>query len=349
MTSNLKKIEKKIKLCFLFWLRIVFAENHFNVPLWRRLLLNFSGGYVADQYVIYDFKNNDKKKYLSEFDWYKSRYINEPFDAMLNNKLICSEILKHYLDVPQTLFVKNKKQLINYQTKEHTLEALLQQLKEHPSIYIKPISLGKGKGVHLIEFINETFYIDRKEVTPAAIIDSLSKSNNWFATPAIKQAPYLDAIYEKTSNTIRLLTVKDPTTQQFKVLFAVQRIGVETSIPVDNGSRGGLVSKIDVKTGVLSAARSIQSLKEYAQHPDSQHPIEGIKIPNWHKILQEILETANKFPYLNFIGWDILPNRQGGITVIEANTSSGVNIIQIWGPQREGELGAFYRQHGVIK
>lgn len=349
MTIILKKLEKKLKLFLLFWRRIVFAENHFGVPLWRRLLLNFSGGYVADQAVIYDFKHNDKKQYLSEFDWYKSRYINEPFDAMLNNKLICSEVFKHYLDFPETLFVKNKKQLINYRSPEHTIAALLAQLKDHAAIYIKPINLGKGNGVHLLEFIDGSFYMDREEATPATIIATLSKMQNWFATPGIKQAPYLNAIYEKTSNTIRMITVKDPTTQCFKVLFAVQRIGVKASIPVDNGSRGGLISKIDLETGVLSAARSIQSLGEHARHPDSQNPIEGVKIPHWQEMVQEILEASNQFPYLNFIGWDILPNDQGGLSVVEANTSSGINIIQIWGPQRDGELGAFYRSHGVIK
>ena len=31
------------------------------------------------------------------------------------------------------------------------------------------------------------------------------------------------------------------------------------------------------------------------------------------------------------------------------NTSSGVNIIQIWGGQRQKGLGDFYRKHNVIK
>ena len=51
---------------------------------------------------------------------------------------------------------------------------------------------------------------------------------------------------------------------------------------------------------------------------------------------------------LDIIAWDILPTAEG-FTVIEANTSSGVNIIQLWGPQRYGRLGDFYREHGIIK
>ena len=52
---------------------------------------------------------------------------------------------------------------------------------------------------------------------------------------------------------------------------------------------------------------------------------------------------------MHFIAWDILIMEDGEICIIEANTSSGVNIIQLWGGQRNGELGDFYRYHGVIK
>ena len=66
-------------------------------------------------------------------------------------------------------------------------------------------------------------------------------------------------------------------------------------------------------------------------------------------IKEEVLALANKMPYMHFIAWDILITEDGGICVIEANTSSGVNIIQLWGGQRHGELGEFYRYHKVIK
>ena len=349
MMNVMKKIEKNLKLFLLFWGRIVFAKSHFSLPFWQKMRLNFGGGYLVDQSFIYDLKSNNKHQYLSEFDWYKSRTINEPFDTMLNNKLICTEVFKHYIDMPEVLFVKNKKNLSNYQSNCHTIDAVVDLVKKYQAIYIKPINLGKGDGVNLLEFFQNTFYFNRKEAKAEEIIEVLDKMKNWFATPGVEQAQYLDDIYDKTSNTIRMIVVKDPKINQFTVLFAVQRIGVHSSIPVDNGSRGGLVSKINLDTGELSIAKSIQTLGEFSVHPDSQKPIEGVVIPDWQKMVQKIIDVSNKFPYLNFIGWDILPNKQGGFSVIEANTSSGVNIIQIWGPQRYDKLGEFYRYHGVIK
>ena len=82
-------------------------------------------------------------------------------------------------------------------------------------------------------------------------------------------------------------------------------------------------------------------------HPDSGAPIKGAVIPGWEAIKEEMLALARTFPFMNFIAWDILLTDEG-ICIIEANTSSGVNIIQLWGPQRNGELGDFYRAHGVI-
>ena len=61
-----------------------------------------------------------------------------------------------------------------------------------------------------------------------------------------------------------------------------------------------------------------------------------------------MLRLAKKLPYMYFVAWDILI-APDGFCIIEANTSSGVNIIQLWGGQRNGELGDFYRHHKVIK
>ncbi len=52
---------------------------------------------------------------------------------------------------------------------------------------------------------------------------------------------------------------------------------------------------------------------------------------------------------MHFVAWDVVKMEDGTNCVIEANTSSGVNIIQLWGGQRNGELGNFYRKHGVIR
>lgn len=352
MSSFTRRTIKRVKLAALWVRRIVFAPDHFSKNPLRKIALAINGGYLTDQYAIYDFKHNDKREYLSEFDWYRSRWINEPFDQMLNNKIICTEVLQQYVYVPKLLAMKNKGRMVSLEKEKAdkylSNDDIYALLEEYGSLFMKPLASGKGKGVYRLELAKGGITIDGANTSRDDFNLFLKKEDGWFLSETVRQHEFLDSIYDKTTNTIRFITLRDPESGVFKVFFAVQRIGTSATIPVDNGSRGGLVSQIDLETGVLSEARSLQSLAVHEVHPDSGAPIRGVAIPGWQEIKEEMLELARKFPFMNFIAWDILLTERG-ICIIEANTSSGVNIIQLWGPQRNGELGDFYRAHGVIK
>ncbi|MGF6376153.1 hypothetical protein M2140_001224 [Clostridiales Family XIII bacterium PM5-7] len=343
-----KKCIKKLKLFVLYWCRIVFVKNKFKCSPWKKFKANVFGGFLADQWVLYDLDHQDKGEYLSEFDWYRSRYINEPFDFILNNKIAAAEVLKQYTRVPESYMIKNKGYLTSFDSKQMEYEDAITLLKEKGKLFIKPFGVGKGNGVNILIWKDETIFVDQEQYSEEAFLTFLKGRDDWFISEAMKQHHYADAIYDQTVNTIRLITMRDIHTRQFKIFFAVQRIGTSATIPVDNGSRGGLVAKIDLDTGTLSEARCLHNLNVYKTHPDSGAPIEGAVIPNWENIKAEMLELTNKMPYMHFIAWDILVTEEG-ICIIEGNTSSGVNIIQLWGGQRNDELGDFYRHHGVIK
>ena len=50
-----RKALKKLKLFVLYWTRIVFVKNNFKVPVFTKLRANIFGGYLGDQYILYDF------------------------------------------------------------------------------------------------------------------------------------------------------------------------------------------------------------------------------------------------------------------------------------------------------
>jgi len=348
MYPLLKLILRKAKLFLLFWRRIVFVHNHFRVSFWTKLRANFCGGFLADQYILYNLGKNKKSDYLSEFDWYRSRYINEPFDFVLNNKIVATEVLRHYTRVPEIYAIKIKGKLSSFQGDISDYQQILEMVAFHRTAFLKPYGKGKGVDVFKIEYAESGFILDSNPVTEADLIGYLRKTDNWMLCETMQQGSYARELYPFTTNTIRIITLREPETNRFKVFFAIQRIGTKETIPVDNGSRGGLVCNIDLKTGVLSEARSLHKLGSFDVHPDTHRPIRGTIIPGWNEILTHVLNLSGKLPYLSFIAWDLLVT-DDGFCMIEANTSSGVNIIQLWGGQRNGELGDFYRHYKVIK
>ncbi|WP_141363087.1 sugar-transfer associated ATP-grasp domain-containing protein [Glutamicibacter uratoxydans] len=290
----------------------------------------------------------NKNEYLSEFDWYRSRSINAPFDSMLNNKIACNEVLRHHISVPAIDFVKNKGRLVSLTdiSKSVKPEAVLEALRDAQTYFLKPLAAGKGKGVHRLDFEDGKYVLDRKPVDDQTILNLIDTLDGWLLTHGVQQHPILAEIYAETTNTLRMITVRNQDGDA-ELLFSVLRVGTAKTVPVDNGSRGGLVAHVDLETGLLSQARTLWSNDEFDVHPDSGTMIQGTVLPNWEQTCKSVLELADSLPYLQFVAWDVLLTEDGPV-VIEANTSSGVNIIQVWGPQRSGKLGDFYRQHGVL-
>lgn len=350
MLALIKRNLKRAKLTYLWITRILLAPNRFGVSLFTRLRFACRGGYVPDQVALYDLKRQPRGRFLSEFDWYRSRWINEPFDSMLNNKIVCNEIMQHHIKVPRIFYVKNKGRLKSLERPDalRSIDEVLETLQQERTLFLKPLGSGRGKGVHRLESELGAYQLDRRPVAAEELRELLAAEDGWFLSEGIEQHPEIARLYPDTSNTVRLITMRDPNTGELKIFFAVMRIGTADTVPVDNGSRGGLVAKIDLDSGVLSEARTLWSNELHVVHPDSGAVIRGSYVPEWGEVTRQIMNVARAFPYLQFIAWDILIAEDGPY-IIEANTSSGVNIIQIWGPQGNGELGDFYRAHGVIR
>ena len=339
----------KIKLMVLWVVRVLFAPNHFRIPLHTRIRYAVGGGYMVDQVAMYDLRHNDKKQYLSEFDWYKSRTINDPYSHMLNNKVVFADMIKSFCPTPELFAVKKDGRVAGMNGRTLSTHAdLLQLLKEEGAFVVKPVNVGKGIGVHIVKYNGGELLDNGKPVTGDELIDTLKKDKSWLICAYAKQAEYLDKIYSGSANTIRMIVLRSEDSGEFELGFAVQRIGASWTGAVDNGSRGGLIAKVDIETGELSEARTLHNLEVYDVHPDTKSPIKGVVIPEWESIKAGVLDASAHFPYLDIIAWDILPTPDG-LTVIEGNTSSGVNIIQLWGGERYGKLGDFYRRHGIIK
>ena len=61
MLKFARKCFNKLRLFVLYFRRILFAKNNFKCSFFTKLRANIFGGYLADQWILYDFKHNDKK------------------------------------------------------------------------------------------------------------------------------------------------------------------------------------------------------------------------------------------------------------------------------------------------
>lgn len=342
-------IRWKLKLFLQFLYYVLFNKGDFKLSIKKRLSLAFGGGFTANQFYIFNLEKNDRKEYLSEYDWFKSRKLNKPYDYILNDKFLFYEIIGQYAPIPEVYAVRKNGSIAAKHRNCYDENEILNLVVEKGDVIFKVISSGKGNGVfHFNVTDEEKIYINGRQSSDNELISVLEKYKDWMITERICQADYADRIYSGCLNTIRIIAVKDPKSCSFKITNAVHRFGTSSTGAVDNASKGGLVSHIDIDSGSLSEAMSIRSLNVYVDHPDTGARIKGITVPDWDGLKKKIIEISNHFFYLKMIAWDVAITPEG-LKIIEANSSSGVNILQLWEGQRNRELGEFFRFYNVIR
>jgi len=74
-----------------------------------------------------------------------------------------------------------------------------------------------------------------------------------------------------------------------------------------------------------------------------------VVVPNWDNVKKSIVDIANSFDFLNYVGWDLVVTNEG-IKIIEGNNYSDVNILQIHKPLLVDErVKKFYKYYGILK
>ncbi len=312
-----------------------------KMDMWRK-------GFLAEKYTLYQLDKHDYREYLSDYHTSMARWINEPFNEILTNKLIFSECVGKYIKVPKTygIFVNG----CFSSSDSQSLKVLVDTLD---IFVVKVVSGGGGKGVHIVKKENnDQFILNNKTNYSASELYNFFKTlNNYLLTEYIEPGEFSKSLNDSSVNTMRVITLIDPSTNKAFIARAVQRIGVAASAPQDNFTKGGLSAAINLETGQISDCTRHPKTKthiRYTHHPDTNLKIEGLTIPNWDKIKEQVLHAANSLPMLKVIGWDFVISTNG-LVAIEGNHHPDPDVLQGHEPLLTDErIKTFYKFHKII-
>lgn len=321
---------------------------------------NLSSGFLSISSIFYNFSDNDKRDYLS--DWVRlsrASKINDRKKIVLDDKLIFhhqnsnNEHVKPIVAIAKdgclyklydTVFIKLKD--------KNSFESFVNTFDN--GLIIKPYTGGGGARISKVQFKQNKLCFEGACNNYKDFINKVlnNDSANFLMTEIIKQTGPLSKIYPNTLNTIRILTMFDSVANKPFIATAVQRIGTKKSVVVDNFTAGGISIAIDIESGTLGKGAHYPNsgqLVWYSSHPDTGFNFEGLVIDNWDEIKKYILDLSQQYFYIPYIGWDIVP-MANGFYILEANTNSDVNLLQIHGGLlKDDRVREFYKYHGVIK
>lgn len=141
----------------------------------------------------------------------------------------------------------------------------------------------------------------------------------------------------------------------FEATNAVLKMSLTGGTGVDNFHQGGAVAKVDIKTGIVSAAADSwlrHPCLWHKVHPATKARIEGRQLPLWPEVTAMVEKTHLLFPDRTLLGFDVAITERGPV-IIEGNVQSGCDMIQRThdlpvGRQRLGQLIAFHAEKTLV-
>ncbi|HET8985442.1 MAG TPA: sugar-transfer associated ATP-grasp domain-containing protein, partial [Trueperaceae bacterium] len=206
---------------------------------------------------------------------------------------------------------------------------LLSLLHEAGALVVKPIDGQKGKSVHVLAAKEAgALELDGRAVTAQELAAWLGRQDSMLVHARVQQTGYAHAIFPGSANTVRIVTVTDADGPF--VLCGSHRFGRQASAPVDNFAAGGLLCGIDLATGALSLGASSPAVGEshltwHSVHPDTGTQVAGQVVPGFFELVDLLLATCRRHPYLAYVGWDVVMTDDGPV-VLEANYGSGLQL-----------------------
>lgn len=324
-----------------------------RVPLLARPSL-WCRGFLAESKVLYDFAANDRRLYVTDYQRFvRTRTINGDYCLLLDDKLQFARLMADFGDIVTKLYgILSNGVVIPPPACRREPEPLETVLNRHRVVVLKPSTGGGGKGVAcLSQAPDGAMSLNRRLVSGPDFGRLLMASEGSMVTSYVRQHPRLAAMYPRTTNTVRLMTMQDDECGPF-VAAAVLRIGTSRSVPTDNWSRGGLCAPVNLDDGTLGVSVAFpdhaRRLTWYTHHPETGAPITGTHIPHWAMVVARMLDLARTFPFLKYVGWDIAVT-EDGFRILEGNNFTNVNLFQVHAPLlADPRIAAFFRRHRVV-
>ena len=210
------------------------------------------------------------------------------------------------------------------------VEAVPRRLNELDEFVIKPAQGSGGRGILVIAGRDRGRFVksngDRVHIqqikrlltniisglyslggrTDSAIVESLAKTHEMFATMSVDGVP-----------DIRVIVF-----QGYPVM-AMLRLGTHASDGKANLHQGAIGVGLDIRTGMSVGA--VQHNRAITRHPDNGARLDEIRIPDWGDLLR-LASRCFDVTNLGYLGCDIVIDANAGPLLLEMNARPGLAI-----------------------
>jgi alpha-L-glutamate ligase-like protein len=256
--------------------------------------------------------------------------------------LVDDKLLSKQLAIKKGINVPELYGTIQY---HHQIGSVLKKAATHDQFVVKPSMGSGGEGILVIVGHDE----DRFEKASGETISSedlmhyisgiLSglyslggQDDKALIEYKVEVAPVFEKVAYRGVPDVRVIVYKGVP------VMSMVRLPTRESDGKANLHQGAIGVGVDLSEGVTLLG--VHHDRVVSRHPDTNHPIEGIKIPHWNQILG-IAVLSYEMTGLGYIGVDVVIDKEKGPMVLEFNARPGLSI------QIANQRGLFPRLNAV--
>ncbi|MBQ8830406.1 MAG: hypothetical protein IJ017_02260 [Oscillospiraceae bacterium] len=310
-------------------------------------------GFCASDWCILGLNKENYKDYLSDVDYYRMHPINGKYSSWIDDKLTLKYLCA---GTPLDKYMPEYYYQINAEGRilclmdapviknSCTVEDIAELLQQKGVLAIKLIAGAIGAGFYKSEFKNGAYFLNGKEMSLSEFCSAMGKLRNYIIIEYLYPHEMLAKYCPSTVNCIRYLMGR--VNGQTEMLKGFIRFGTKKSGFVENYNAGGVLCYLDEngkfeKGNIISEDRRHNCVVDV--HPDTSALLQG-EIPLWDEVVCACEAFSIHFPQLKYLGMDFVITDDNRVKVLEINSLTSLDSIQLDTPVWKTKLAEFYRQ-----
>ncbi|MGP9656021.1 sugar-transfer associated ATP-grasp domain-containing protein [Halomonas sp. AOP35-4E-18] len=280
----------------------------------------FHSGFYRSRAALYDLTENDLNAYLSDYQSLRLQSINQKYQTVLSDRVLCGHVLANYFDVEKNICIisKNGAQWLEspWWATENTApgEVHVHSLAPDSHAQYRKIKLAESSDSQVFQkaFINQLVE-EAQEHSEALIISTAPVQHRWLTK--VSPAGY---------HLLHVLLVREPDEGLPEIAAASLTIGSAATLSSTPArvEEGALSASINPQTGLITACRGLNqqgTVDTYLQHPDTAVTLVGEHLPSWEAIRKALLRFFDQSSYLHVCSLSFVVT-ETGVSFFGTNT-----------------------------
>jgi len=301
----------------------------------QKELQNYWGCYPF-QYIRYDMYRKDCTLTLDEMKAYIPNYFAyylffpkffTSYGILTEDKSLTNSFFKAYNVLqPELLFKFAHNRFLDGENNV-LIPAAIDQLIVHSNtekLFVKPTFGLGGRGILVFNLTDGIFMNKEKEILNAEFIQKNLKDEHYIVQKGLVQHEEINKIYPRAINTFRIMTKVE--NGKGEIIYSMLRMGQKGN-QIDNASQHGLACAVDKNTGKFAQYGFTGLRDKVTTHPDTGFVFGGYQFPHWEEVKAFIINVAEKFYEVKYLGWDVAFTADGP-AIIEINAGAGLEFLQ---------------------